>query len=406
MGVCACVLLAFLLCAGTAWSADAPVTDAARPAGLAQSSAPLIRMTPGAQPDSGTLSDELSWLLGSEAYPGAPTAADLGFTGPRCELDCGACDRTELEPICEDDWEDIWNGGCNSSPEVFQTLAPYYGRITVCGTSGTYLYGSLNYRDTDWYEIELLETTTVRFGCTAEFPVLIFFINGTAGCGALEVVDMATADACDEAWVEATVGPGTYWLWVGSQTFDGVPCGSEYLMTVDGFYADSCVADCPFGSVVEGEPMCHVDYVDSWNGGCNSMPYVFQTLDPSAGTIRVCGETGVFENGGQCWRDTDWYQITLDQPRTIEMCAFGEMPLLLFILGGSCDGLTFLDTAFVDACDAGCVSAALSPGTYWLWVGPQFWLPTDCGSKYTMTVTGYTTPVERRSWGTVKTLYR
>jgi hypothetical protein len=34
------------------------------------------------------------------------------------------------------------------------------------------------------------------------------------------------------------------------------------------------------------------------------------------------------------------------------------------------------------------------------------WLPLECGSEYTMTLTGYTTPVERVSWGTVKAIYR
>ncbi len=52
------------------------------------------------------------------------------------------------------------------------------------------------------------------------------------------------------------------------------------------------------------------------------------------------------------------------------------------------------------------MSDTLDAGTYWLWAGSSTWSPVDCGSRYTMTVSGYTTPVERTSWGTIKALYR
>jgi len=395
---------AFLLAAATA-AAEGVATDAARPADLAADPGYGIRVVTGGCPDPAAMSEEVRRLVGSQAYPGAPSAADLGFTGPRCEIDCGPCDWLESEPICEAEWVDTWNGGCNSSPEVFQTLTAAYGRITLCGTSGTYVSGGSSHRDTDWYEIQLDDATEITFCCAAEFPLQIILIDGNGGCP-VSVYTIALAGACEEACIQQVVGPGTFWLWVGPSAFIGIPCGEEYMMTIDGYSAADCDVVCPGGGLPEGEPLCQLDYVDSWNGGCNSEPDVFQVLDPHAGTITVCGEAGVYPNTGMCFRDTDWYQITLDQPRAIEMCAYAEFPIWLFILGGSCDAYQSLAYTAANACELGCVSAALDPGTYWLWIGPAGWMPIDCGSRYTMTVTGYTTPVEPRSWGTIKSFYR
>jgi hypothetical protein len=409
--VALCVVLVSALLASATWAvAEGVTTDAVRPPDLAPATAHAMRVVTSGTPGPGALSGELARLFGAQAYPGAPSAEDVGFTGPRCEIDPGPCDWSEDEPICEAEWVDTWNGGCNSVPSVFDTLYPYYGRITVVGTSGNYLVGAATYRDTDWYEIQLTEATDIRFAATAEFPVQIALLAGSGApdpCVGYTAVEIVQAAACDEAVIQQTIGPGTYWLWVGPSVFTGIPCGEEYAMTIDGFYAVSCIADCPFGAVHENEDACYPDYVDAWNGGCNSDPRVFQQLDPSAGTITVCGESGVYPYGAGCYRDTDWYEITLDQERAIEVCGFAEFPLQLMILGSPCEsGPLVLNYSYANACELACVSDTLAAGTYWLWAGSSTWNPVDCGSRYTMTVSGYTTPVESRSWGAIKALYR
>ena len=367
---------------------------------------PGMRVAPGATPADGELPDALRSLLGSRGYAGAPVLADFDAGGDRCEIDCEACDLYEDEPPCEPEWLDIWNGGCNSTPAVFDTLVPYYGKIGLCGTSGNYTYSGMSYRDTDWFEIHVEETTSLRYCCTAEFPVNVFLIDGNAGCGSIVVLASAGGDTCAEACVEYTVAPGTYWLWVGAQVYSGIPCDAEYRITLEGFAIQGCNADCPGGAVVENEPPCGPDYYDAWNGGCNSSPYVFQRLQPSAGVITVCGRSGVYPYGG-CYRDTDWYEIVLDQPREIQFCAYAEFPMAMFIIGGSCDGgLQFLEVGTAADCEQLCLTHSLSPGTYWLWIGPSTWIPIDCDRDYTMTVSGYTTAVERTTWGSVKALYR
>ena len=86
--------------------------------------------------------------------------------------------------------------------------------------------------------------------------------------------------------------------------------GHTYYIVVDG-YGDDCgnyeltVAEvgwecvyCPPETIMEGEPDCHDDYDDNYNGGCSPMPPVFQVLEPSDEPIHVCGKSGNFLTTG------------------------------------------------------------------------------------------------------------
>jgi len=218
-------------------------------------------------------------------------------------------------------------------------------------------------------------------------------------------------DECVEGSMTRTLGPGTFWLFVAPSVFDGVPCGSDYVMTVYGYQPGPCVLECPDGSVIEGEPVCEFGYDDFYNGGCNYEPATFQYLDSAEGMIIVCGETGVYEHPFGCYRDLDWYVIHPAEPTEIEFCAAAEFDMVTWLMqpgppGSECVGMMTLGSGFADACDAACINAVLDPGEYWLVVSTVSWLPLECGSQYTMTLTGYTTPVEEASWGSVKALYR
>ena len=96
-------------------------------------------------------------------------------------------------------------------------------------------------RDTDWYQLVLDKTTTVTQTVTAEIPVLIGFVTsdppGSGDCadctGGLD--PLALGDPCEQISAEATLGPGTYWLFVATQSYSGYPCSSgphDYVMTV------------------------------------------------------------------------------------------------------------------------------------------------------------------------------
>jgi hypothetical protein len=408
-GTIIAMVVLIALFAGTACAQKSvqELTAARMPDSAREAQEPVLRSV--AIGEAGSSVRERNRLTTNVAYPGAPSADDLGFRDPPCELECDPCAYTEGEEPCYDGYVDVFNSGCNNPAESFSHIDPAYGRITMCGLSGTYVSGGNSYRDTDWYEIVLTESREIEFCCTAEFPLQMFIIDGILGCSDYDVLENLPVDECTEGCITITIGPGTFWLWVGPQVFEGLACDLDYIMTIDGYYADDCVLDCPGGAEIEGEPECGPGYVDHFNGGCNSHPEVFSSLVPSASTIWVCGKSGVHSSpGGLCYRDTDWYEIVLDEPREIEFCAAAEFPVQTFLIvpDPDCTNPVIIDEQFGGSCEDICMTQVLDPGTYWLWIGPSYWLPTDCDRRYIMTVSGYTTPVERTSWGMIKGLYR
>ncbi|MCP4584188.1 MAG: hypothetical protein GY839_21460 [candidate division Zixibacteria bacterium] len=152
---------------------------------------------------------------------------------PSCVVECPPAGIPEGEPACSTDYDDTYNGGCNSTVPVFQAIND--GDI-ICGTSGTFVSTAGDSRDTDWFEYVLTERKRVNWTCTAEFPVLLFIIDGTAGCDGITLAD-GTADYCTTLTITAVVDPGTYWFWVGPQVYGDTPynCPLNYVaeMTVE-----------------------------------------------------------------------------------------------------------------------------------------------------------------------------
>ena len=158
-----------------------------------------------------------------------------------CDVVCPTGGIPEDEPICTDDWEDIWNGGCNSDPYVFEDVN--CGDI-ICGTSGTFDYYGDNYRDTDWFRVELTNPATLSWKVVAEFPLLIFIIDaGSEDCVDYAILGSATAVECDTALLSFDVPAGVYWLWVGPSVFSGIDCGVEYVGIVG---CEGAVGCCQF----------------------------------------------------------------------------------------------------------------------------------------------------------------
>jgi len=120
------------------------------------------------------------------------------------------------------------NGGCNSTPAVFGTIA--CGE-TICGTA----WATGGTRDTDWFEIVTTEPAYFTWTVEAEFPVLIFIINGGSGnCSDFTILSNTTAPVCTPATLTTAdcMLPGRYWFWVGPSQFDGLPCTLDYKATL------------------------------------------------------------------------------------------------------------------------------------------------------------------------------
>ena len=168
--------------------------------------------------------DPIETLFPVEGTPetfvgGAPTGC----------ADCPEGALLEGEPDCYQGYFDLYNGGCTSAG---WTLIDDCHQ-DVCGRSGTFVLGDLQYRDTDWYEI-WGRGDTVTVACTADFAVQLLLIY-QADCDDL-AYEYMRMPVCEEAVVRHVIEDGAVaWIWVGPSPFAGlIPCGTPYKMHVTG----------------------------------------------------------------------------------------------------------------------------------------------------------------------------
>ncbi|MFH1279052.1 MAG: hypothetical protein ABIK65_11830 [Candidatus Eisenbacteria bacterium] len=152
-----------------------------------------------------------------------------------CPIACPPEALPEGEPVCYDGYDDQFNSGCSADPTAFWMVDPSPEPVLICGESGTYVYYDLDYRDTDWYEINPERPCTLLVTCDAEFLVSLMLIEVIDHCWEYELVDYDLPPFCLPATIERVLDPGRYWIWVAPQVFDGIPCGSRYLLTIDGY---------------------------------------------------------------------------------------------------------------------------------------------------------------------------
>ena len=155
---------------------------------------------------------------------------------PACAVSCPPGSIAEGEPVCNDSYVDNDNGGCNSDPPVYQNLTVGSTDITVCGTYGTYDPEGYQYRDTDWYQVILTQPAQLNCAVAGEVPTQFALLDGNGehdGCPPITAYwDFFTAP-CQPTPASATVPPGKYWIFVATQEYLGVPCGSRYTLTIN-----------------------------------------------------------------------------------------------------------------------------------------------------------------------------
>ena len=329
-------------------------------------------------------------------------------------------------------YNDDLNSGCNSTSGIAIADFPVCGDVW-CGTSGNFQNAAGGQvRDTDWYQFDLFETTTINWRVTASFDALSFIL--AAGAPGSECTYLFTQSATGPAGVPfdnvRTLGPGTYYLFVSTQVFSGVPANAPYVAELiclsaepqaccfgDGSCADllapdclaqggiaqgadtscansPCCVVCDGSEVAEGEGDCSAGYVDLYNSGCNASDGSFPTTPLSANTA-VCGTTGNFISAaGANSRDTDWYAYAHpggSLSLTVTSAGFSVLTGILNTLpdGSNCDSAAFLPG--LSGTSAGCepitLSADLPAGTYIVFVSTAEFTGTPCGFDYNLIVT-------------------
>ena len=198
-------------------------------------------------------------IIGACCFPDATcsieTQADCGALGGNwlgadticsscpCLVPCPGGGFPEGEPVCEPNYVDEFNGGCDAETVVF---SPISLGDTVCGEGGVFAIPGDMDADFDWYEITVGNIELV-WSVESEFPVGLWIVDANAGCAGAVVLDSVGTLECEPASLSLSVDAGTYWLVVAAIAFtDESVCGAAYTATA----SIACPADLDGDGVV------------------------------------------------------------------------------------------------------------------------------------------------------------
>jgi hypothetical protein len=173
-----------------------------------------------------------------------------------------------------------------------------------------------------------------------------------------------------------------------------VVAGVQYFIVVDGYGGDfgdylinvdefiPCMLECPGDGVLEGEPPLMNDYIDNWNGACNT-----DTVNPPfqpMGAGNFCGVSGFYLANGGNSRDTDWFTLTIPAEGVIEFTGDAELATFMFELGPQdCNSVGVLQNVQIGPCTPATMVVTGAPGsTVWFWVGPTTFASPDGSDVY------------------------
>ncbi len=268
-----------------------------------------------------------------------------------------------------------------SNPIVIGAL-PYTDVNTNCGRGNTYqetCLGSYDGGEDIVYQLVLTEAKNIEINLattgtwtgvliTTECPIgmnCVNFITGSSGPKTL-VTDLVA---------------GTYYIMIDTWP---TPNCIDFTLTVKENVP--CILEMPAGAIAEGEPCIGNDGADVTNGGCNMATPMFTSIN--CGDV-IWGSASTYLVGTAKNRDTDWYELVITEPKTVTFSVTAEFPsvagLIEQIVPGvaGCENITgnILPAALANPCEAATVTATLTPGTYYFFVGMSVFEGFPCGTS-------------------------
>ena len=147
-------------------------------------------------------------------------------------ITCTAGALLEGEPLCQDGYVDNYNGGCNSTPVIWQAVAPQAGGCAVvCGKSCTYLLYGGSSRDTDWYLSN--SGGLVSYTMTAEFPFVMALFTGTDCAGLVYTYYVGQMGETGTLAGSVPVGQEVGFF-AANSGFSGFPAEQDYILNICG----------------------------------------------------------------------------------------------------------------------------------------------------------------------------
>ncbi len=250
--------------------------------------------------------------------------------------------------------------------------------------------------------------------CGSSYDTKVFVMDADLNVLACNEDYYAPNDPCG-TYVSRLKGaevPGGQTIYIVIDGYGGA-CG-EYEIAVTEFIP--CELTCS-GDIIEGEPTLSNNYVDSFNGGCNSpgsVPAIMSLQGDLNGELSFCGVSGYYGNS-QSFRDTDWFAITLGPTGKVTWTLNAEQTIFAYVLELECPDPGVYGVAVGGPCATGGLIIVGDPGDHiGLWVAPPGYSPPlgMVGNEfnYEFTLSGLSphqvVAVETVNWGTVKSRYR
>ena len=187
-----------------------------------------------------------------------------------------------------------------------------------------------------------------------------------------------------------------------SSSFLKIPVSPKQLFGLPAFTENQALPPlvpvvCPIGNdvVIENEPNCYVNYKDTTNLGCDTVPERFTELSQCNGS--ACGKSGTFLYNGVPRRDVDYYRLKFVGTSNVTVKIVGDFRVKIYVIAmiGGCDGFPVYpgNTSTVGAGDTAIlnISALSSNEDLYFWVTPFLSNGVPCGSNYVLIYK--TTPV-------------
>ncbi len=297
----------------------------------------LAPATPAATP---SLKDHIDPVRSGSA--GERGLADRVASSPRfaaCDVACTLDSTVEDEADCGAP-VDTTNGGCDSVPPVFGTVA--CGE-TICGKVA--LDGGV--RDTDWYQITVAQPTRLIWSILPEFPPVIGVAGtkpvGSGDCGqTTEFINpSAIGEECVVTDVQMCLPPGTHWMYVAPAGDEIIPCGSNYEVTLscepcvaigacctpegDCVETDQATCDAYFGTFQEDGSSCDPNCCPTTAAGHDECSQAVAYAIPVDGSMRTVSGDNAGATATGDWPGyppTWWEAFSIDQCATvwIDLC--------------------------------------------------------------------------------------
>jgi hypothetical protein len=168
--------------------------------------------------------------------------------GP-CGCEPVACQGGDVIEAAEDRyaasfaWTDP-DGGCGDSVVSFGALNC---GATLCGVGFTYqprAFGGALYRDTDWLNFTVSQTSLVTLTLNAGFPALFGFIDADT-CSTAVLLAVDSTLTCLPGALVSSLDPGTYTAFVAPLHFVGNPVPTPYRASL------TCVSACQPDTVTD-----------------------------------------------------------------------------------------------------------------------------------------------------------